>query len=45
MDEDPIVGGAFDDDKSKELDKLNIDYLICDSTNSIVPGKSGSPGI
>jgi len=42
MDEDPVVGGAFDDDKSKELDKLNIDYLICDSTNSIVPGKSGS---
>ena len=42
IDDDPIVGGKFDKNKASELSKLNIDLLVCDSTNSIVPGRSGS---
>ena len=42
IDDDPIVGGKFDKNKVSELSNLNIDLLVCDSTNSIVPGKSGS---
>ena len=42
IDDDPIVGGKFDKNKANELSKLDIDLLVCDSTNSIVPGKSGS---
>ena len=36
------VGGKFDKNKASELSNLNIDLLVCDSTNSIVPGRSGS---
>lgn len=42
IDDDPIVGGKFDKNKANELSNLDIDLLVCDSTNSIVPGKSGS---
>ena len=42
IDNDPIVGGKFDDKKYKELNNLDIDLLVCDSTNSIIPGRSGS---
>ena len=42
IDDDPIVGGKFDRKKARELINLDIDLLVCDSTNSIVPGKSGS---
>ena len=42
IDDDPIVGGKFDKNKVSELSNLNIDLLVCDSTNSIIPGKSGS---
>ena len=42
IDDDPIVGGRFDDNKYKELNNLDIDLLVCDSTNSIIPGRSGS---
>ena len=42
IDDDPIVGGKFDDNKFKELNNLDIDLLVCDSTNSIIPGRSGS---
>ena len=42
IDDDPIVGGKFDDKKYKELNNLDIDLLVCDSTNSIIPGRSGS---
>ena len=42
IDDDPIVGGKFDDNKYKELNNLDIDLLVCDSTNSIIPGRSGS---
>jgi len=42
IDDDPIVGGKFDNNKYKELNNLDIDLLVCDSTNSIIPGRSGS---
>ncbi len=42
IDDDPVVGGKFDKNKASELSNLNIDLLVCDSTNSIVPGRSGS---
>ena len=42
IDSEPVAGGSFDQNKSEELSNLNVDLLVCDSTNSIVPGRSGS---
>lgn len=42
IDSDPVVGGIFDKEKKEQLNNLDIDLLVCDSTNAIVPGSSGS---
>ena len=42
IDSDPVVGEKFDKEKKGQLNNLDIDLLVCDSTNAIVPGSSGS---
>jgi len=42
LDEDPVVGSTFDKARCQELAGLDIDAMICDSTNATVEGKTPS---
>ena len=42
IDKDPIVGDGFDKKKLLDFENLEIDALVCDSTNAMNPGISGS---
>lgn len=42
LDPDPVVGQLTDEARLQELAKENIMAMICDSTNAMVPGRSGS---
>ena len=42
IDKDPIVGNGFDKKKLLDFENIEIDALVCDSTNAMTPGISGS---
>jgi len=42
IDRDPIVGNGFDKKKLLDFENIEIDALVCDSTNAMTPGISGS---
>ena len=42
IDKDPIVGDGFDKKKLLDFENIKIDALVCDSTNAMTPGISGS---
>ena len=42
IDKDPIIGDGFNEEKLLDFDNIDIDALICDSTNAMTPGISGS---
>ena len=42
IDKDPIVGNGFDKKKLLDFENIGIDALVCDSTNAMTPGISGS---
>ena len=42
IDNDPLVGNGFNSKDLLNFNDLKIDALVCDSTNAIVPGRSGS---
>ena len=42
IDKDPIVGDGFDKKKLLDFENIGIDALVCDSTNAMTPGISGS---
>ncbi|MDR3518248.1 MAG: ribonuclease J [Azospirillaceae bacterium] len=42
LDPDPIVGSVADSEKLRRLGDEGVLALICDSTNALVPGRSGS---
>ena len=42
IDKDPIVGDGFDKEKLLDFENIEIDALVCDSTNAMTPGISGS---
>ena len=42
LDKQPVLGKAYDDSDYKQLAELDIDAMVCDSTNANVPGWSGS---
>jgi len=42
IDKDPIVGDGFDKKKLLDFENIEIDALVCDSTNAMTPGISGS---
>ena len=42
IDKDPIVGDGFNKEKLLDFKDIEIDALVCDSTNAMTPGISGS---
>ena len=42
IDKDPIVGDGFNKEKLLDFEDIEIDALVCDSTNAMTPGISGS---
>ena len=42
IDKDPIVGDGFNKEKLLDFENIEIDALVCDSTNAMTPGISGS---
>lgn len=44
FDADPMVGDATNIKKLAEIGEQGVDALVCDSTNALVPGTSGSEG-
>ena len=42
IDKDPIIGDGFNEEKLLDFENIDIDALICDSTNAMTPGISGS---
>ena len=42
IDKDPIIGDGFNEEKLLDFENIDIDVLICDSTNAMTPGISGS---
>ena len=42
IDNDPLVGEGFNSKDLLNFNDLKIDTMVCDSTNAIVPGRSGS---
>ena len=42
IDHNPVVGNGFNSKGLLDFDDLRVDALVCDSTNAIVPGRSGS---
>lgn len=42
IDNDPLIGDGFNNKDLLNFHDLKIDALVCDSTNAIVPGRSGS---
>ena len=42
LDDNPVVGTTFNKARCQELAGLNIDAMICDSTNATVEGKTAS---
>ena len=42
IDKDPVVGDGFSRDKLLNFNDIIIDALVCDSTNAMTPGVSGS---
>jgi len=42
IDKDPIVGDGFNKEKLLDFKNIEIDALVCDSTNAMTPGISGS---
>jgi len=44
IDERPVVGAAWCEKRFRELGRMGIDAVICDSTNALTPGHSPSEG-
>lgn len=44
FDPDPVIGDDYDEDALRALSKEGVLALICDSTNALVEGDSGSEG-
>lgn len=42
LDPDPLVGDDFDDKRLREVAEEGVLAMVCDSTNALVPGRSGS---
>ena len=42
IDKDPIIGDGFNKEKLLDFEDIEIDALVCDSTNAMTPGISGS---
>lgn len=42
LDPDPVIGLLADEDALKKLGREGVTAMICDSTNAMVPGTSGS---
>lgn len=42
LDDDPVVGSSYNGKRCEELGKLNIDAMVCDSTNATVSGTTPS---
>ena len=42
IDPDPLVGGATDVDRLRQVGKEGVRAIVCDSTNALSPGRSGS---
>ena len=42
IDKDPIIGDGFNEKKLLDFENIDIDALVCDSTNAMTPGISGS---
>jgi len=42
IDKDPIIGDGFNKEKLLDFENIEIDALVCDSTNAMTPGISGS---
>ncbi len=42
LDENPVVGKSFDGNRCRELAALNLEAMVCDSTNATVEGKTPS---
>jgi len=42
LDPDPIIGDTADEQALKALGEAGVSALVCDSTNALVPGTSGS---
>lgn len=45
LDPDPLIGGATDITALKNLGEEGVLALVCDSTNVLVPGRSGSEAV
>ena len=44
LDPDPIVGAGFDRERLERLGREPVLAMVCDSTNAVVPGSTGSEG-
>ncbi len=42
LDPDPVIGPTSDEATLKALGEQGVDVMVCDSTNALVPGVSGS---
>ncbi|WP_119165731.1 ribonuclease J [Algihabitans albus] len=42
LDPDPLIGDDYDDKRLREVAEEGVLALVCDSTNALVPGQSGS---
>ena len=42
LDEDPLVGDSYDEARLRSLAEEGVLAMVCDSTNAVVPGLSGS---
>ncbi len=42
LDPDPLIGDDYDDQRLREVADEGVLALVCDSTNAMVPGQSGS---
>jgi ribonuclease J len=42
LDPDPLIGDDYDDKRLREVADEGVLALVCDSTNAMVPGESGS---
>lgn len=44
LDDDPVIGGGYDKPRLQAVGRGPLLAMLCDSTNAVVPGRTGSEG-